>query len=59
MLWMGRERIRRFQAASFNLTVDEWDTLDDLGDEFVAFESVPVFLRIGGQFEYHGEGGYA
>ncbi len=42
-----------------HLAVDEWDTLDDLGDELVAVESVPVFLRIGGQFEDHAKGGYA
>ena len=49
---------QRFQAASFHFTVDEWHPLDDLGDELVAGESAPVFLRIGGQFEYHGESGY-
>ena len=42
----------------FHLAVDEWNTLDDLGDELVASESAPVFLCIGGQFEYHGESGY-
>ena len=40
-----------------HFTVDKWHPLDDLGDELVAPESAPVFLRIGGQFEYHGECG--
>ena len=58
MLWMARERIPAISGCLFHFTVDEWHPLDDLGDELVAPESAPVFLRIGGQFEYHGESGY-
>ena len=49
---------QRFQAASFISPSMNGTPLDDLGDELVAGESAPVFLRIGGQFEYHGESGY-
>ena len=55
----GRRAHPAISGCLFHFTVDEWDTLDDLGDELVAVESVPVFLRIGGQFEDHAKGGYA
>lgn len=59
MLWMGKRAHPRNSGCLLHLAVDECDTLDDLGDELVPVEPVPVFLRIGGQFEYHGEGGCA
>ena len=46
MLWMARERIPAISGCLFHFTVDEWHPLDDLGDELVAGESAPVFLRI-------------
>ena len=54
----GKRAHPAISGCLFHFTVDEWHPLDDLGDELVAPESVPVFLRIGGQFEYHGESGY-
>ena len=50
MLWMARERIPAISGCLFHFTVDEWDTLDDLGDELVAGESAPS--------AYFGESGH-
>ena len=50
----GRRAHPAISGCFSHFTVDEWDTLDDQGDELVAGESAPLFLRLGGQFEYHG-----
>ena len=55
----GRRAHPAISGCFFHLTIDECNTLDDLGDGLVAPESVPVFFGIGSQFEYHGESGYA
>ena len=43
----------------FHFPIDELNAFDDLSDKLGAPESLPVFLSIGGQLVYHGEGGYA
>ena len=55
----GRRAYPAISGCLFHLTVDELNTLDNLRDELGALESAPVFLGIGGQFEYHGERRYA
>ena len=55
----GRRAHPAISGGLFHFTVDEWHPLEDLGDELVASESAPVFLRLGGQFEYHRERGYS
>ena len=54
----GKSAHPAISGCFFHLTVDELNTFDDLRDELRGLESAPVFLGVGGQFEYHGERGY-
>ena len=53
----GRRAHPAISGGLFHFTIDEGNTLDDLGNELVAGESAPLFLRLGGQFEDHGKSG--
>ena len=55
----GRRAYPVISGSFFHFPIDELNAFDDLSDKLGAPESLPVFLSIGGQLVYHGEGGYA